>query len=38
MLVCAFTGMERMQAAYSHAISTNYRFFSYGDATLLERA
>ncbi len=38
MLVCAFAGMERMQAAYSHAISTNYRFFSYGDATLLERA
>jgi S-adenosylmethionine:tRNA ribosyltransferase-isomerase len=38
MLVCAFAGTERMRAAYSHAISSSYRFFSYGDATLLERA
>lgn len=38
MLVCAFAGTERMKAAYSHAIATGYRFFSYGDATLLERA
>lgn len=38
MLVCAFAGAERMKAAYSHAIAAGYRFFSYGDATLLERA
>lgn len=38
MLVCAFAGMDRMQAAYAHAIEDGYRFFSYGDATLLERA
>ncbi len=38
MLVCAFAGTARMKAAYSHAIATNYRFYSYGDATLLERA
>jgi S-adenosylmethionine:tRNA ribosyltransferase-isomerase len=37
MLVCAFSGMERMQSAYTHAIENRYRFFSYGDATLLER-
>jgi len=38
MLVCAFTGTDRMKAAYAHAIAADYRFFSYGDATLLERA
>lgn len=38
MLVCAFSGLERMQAAYAHAIAAEYRFFSYGDATLLDRA
>jgi S-adenosylmethionine:tRNA ribosyltransferase-isomerase len=38
MLVCAFAGMGRMRAAYAHAIENRYRFFSYGDATLLERA
>jgi len=38
MLVCAFAGTARMQAAYAHAIATGYRFYSYGDATLLERA
>ena len=37
MLVCAFAGMERMRAAYAHAIATGYRFYSYGDACLLER-
>lgn len=37
MLVCAFAGLQRMQAAYAHAIAQHYRFFSYGDACLLER-
>jgi S-adenosylmethionine:tRNA ribosyltransferase-isomerase len=37
MLVCAFAGMERMRSAYAHAIAQRYRFFSYGDATLLEK-
>ena len=37
MLVCAFAGLETMQAAYAHAIATGYRFYSYGDACLLER-
>ncbi|MBP2299507.1 tRNA preQ1(34) S-adenosylmethionine ribosyltransferase-isomerase QueA [Azospirillum picis] len=37
MLVCAFAGVERMRAAYAHAIDGNYRFFSYGDASLLHR-
>ncbi len=38
MLVCAFAGQARMQAAYAHAIAQGYRFYSYGDACLLERA
>lgn len=38
MLVCAFAGTERMRAAYAHAIGSGYRFYSYGDASLLERA
>jgi S-adenosylmethionine:tRNA ribosyltransferase-isomerase len=38
MLVSAFAGLERMQAAYAHAIQAGYRFYSYGDACLLERA
>lgn len=38
MLVCAFAGTARMHAAYAHAIAAEYRFYSYGDATLLERA
>jgi S-adenosylmethionine:tRNA ribosyltransferase-isomerase len=38
MLVCAFAGTDRMKAAYAHAIETGYRFYSYGDATLLEKA
>jgi len=38
MLVCAFAGSERMKAAYRHAIDDGYRFYSYGDACLLERA
>ncbi|MBS0641462.1 MAG: tRNA preQ1(34) S-adenosylmethionine ribosyltransferase-isomerase QueA, partial [Proteobacteria bacterium] len=38
MLVSAFSGRERMLAAYRHAIAAGYRFHSYGDACLLERA
>ncbi|HYA80720.1 MAG TPA: tRNA preQ1(34) S-adenosylmethionine ribosyltransferase-isomerase QueA [Methylocystis sp.] len=38
MLVCAFAGLERMRAAYAHAIARGYRFYSYGDASLLFRA
>jgi S-adenosylmethionine:tRNA ribosyltransferase-isomerase len=38
MLVCAFAGTARMKRAYTHAISEGYRFFSYGDACLLQRA
>ena len=37
MLVSAFAGLERMKSAYQHAIEHNYRFYSYGDACLLER-
>jgi len=37
MLVAAFAGLERMQAAYAHARDSGYRFYSYGDATLLHR-
>ena len=37
MLVSAFAGTENIQRAYAHAVSQRYRFFSYGDATLLER-
>ncbi len=35
MLVCALMGRERMQAAYAHAIEHGYRFYSYGDSSLL---
>lgn len=37
MLVSAFSGLERMHAAYAHAIANGYRFYSYGDTSLLER-
>lgn len=36
MLVCAFGGYERLLAAYRHAVAERYRFFSYGDAMLIE--
>jgi S-adenosylmethionine:tRNA ribosyltransferase-isomerase len=35
MLVSALMGLERMQAAYAHAIAAEYRFYSYGDSSLL---
>lgn len=35
MLISALMGRERMQAAYAHAIEAGYRFYSYGDASLL---
>ncbi len=37
MLVSAFGGMDEMRAAYRHAVENEYRFFSYGDAMLIER-
>ena len=36
MLVSAFAGYDRIRAAYAHAIAARYRFFSYGDAMLLD--
>jgi S-adenosylmethionine:tRNA ribosyltransferase-isomerase len=38
MLVSAFAGVDAIRHAYAHAIAQRYRFFSYGDAMLLERA
>jgi S-adenosylmethionine:tRNA ribosyltransferase-isomerase len=38
MLVAAFAGAESIRRAYAHAIERRYRFFSYGDAMLIERA
>ncbi len=38
MLVAALVGLDRISAAYAHAIAERYRFFSYGDACLLEIA
>lgn len=37
MLVSAFAGMDNIRQAYQHAINQRYRFFSYGDAMLIER-
>lgn len=37
MLVSAFAGLETMRAAYAHAIDSGYRFYSYGDGSLLFR-
>lgn len=38
MLVSAFSGLDVMKRAYAHAIALHYRFYSYGDASLLSRA
>ena len=38
MLVSAFSGRDRMLAAYAHAVAAGYRFHSYGDACFLEPA
>ncbi|HEY4040041.1 MAG TPA: tRNA preQ1(34) S-adenosylmethionine ribosyltransferase-isomerase QueA [Burkholderiaceae bacterium] len=38
MLVCAFAGLEPVKLAYRHAVECGYRFYSYGDAMLAERA
>jgi len=35
MLVSALAGLERMQSAYAYAIENDYRFYSYGDSSLL---
>lgn len=35
MLVSAFAGLDRMKGAYAHAIASGYRFYSYGDGSLL---
>lgn len=37
MLVSAFGGMDNIRRAYRHAVAQRYRFFSYGDAMLIER-
>jgi S-adenosylmethionine:tRNA ribosyltransferase-isomerase len=38
MLVSAFGGHDKLRAAYAHAVAQRYRFFSYGDAMLIERS
>jgi S-adenosylmethionine:tRNA ribosyltransferase-isomerase len=38
MLVSAFAGVDNIRRAYAHAVDERYRFFSYGDAMLIERA
>ena len=36
MLICAIAGTERMQKAYRHAMEKKYRFYSYGDSSILK--
>jgi S-adenosylmethionine:tRNA ribosyltransferase-isomerase len=36
MLACSFAGRERVLDAYAQAVRAGYRFYSYGDCTLLE--
>jgi S-adenosylmethionine:tRNA ribosyltransferase-isomerase len=36
MLVAALAGLDRIKSAYAHAVAAHYRFFSYGDACLIE--
>mgnify|MGYP000003553738 FL=1 len=36
MLICAIAGTERMKAAYAHAVKERYRFYSYGDSSILK--
>ena len=38
MLVADFAGLERMRSAYAHAVAAGYRFYSFGDSSLLHRA
>jgi S-adenosylmethionine:tRNA ribosyltransferase-isomerase len=38
MLVAALAGLDRIKAAYAHAMAAGYRFYSYGDACLIEKA
>ena len=38
MLVSAFSGLQRIREVYAHALASDYRFYSYGDACFLERA
>ena len=38
MLVAALAGLDRIKAAYTHAVAARYRFFSYGDACLIKRS
>jgi S-adenosylmethionine:tRNA ribosyltransferase-isomerase len=35
VLVCAFAGRDPVLAAYRHAVSSGYRFYSYGDCMLI---
>ena len=36
MLICAIAGTERMKKAYQHAIDSKYRFYSYGDSSIIK--
>ena len=36
MLICAIAGIDRMKAAYAHAIAEKYRFYSYGDSSIIK--